>query len=104
MRTRAAWGSWIEACRLKILVLNWQDRENPQAGGAEIHLHEIFRRVVDAGHRVDLLCSGWNGAPSRTVLDGIDVHRTGTRTSYAVQAHRYFSRELAREDYDVVVE
>jgi hypothetical protein len=23
---------------LRILLINWQDRENPQAGGAEIHL------------------------------------------------------------------
>ena len=27
---------------MKILLVNWQDRDNPQGGGAEIHLHEIF--------------------------------------------------------------
>ena len=31
---------------MRLLVVNWQDRENPQAGGAEIHLHEIFGRLA----------------------------------------------------------
>ena len=47
---------------MKILLVNWQDRDNPQGGGAEIHLHEIFGRIASNGHRVDLLASGWKGA------------------------------------------
>ena len=35
---------------LRIAVVNWQCRENPQAGGAEIHLHEIFGRLAARGH------------------------------------------------------
>ena len=34
---------------VNVLVVNWQDRENPQAGGAEIHLFEIFRRLAARG-------------------------------------------------------
>jgi glycosyltransferase involved in cell wall biosynthesis len=89
---------------MKILVLNWQDQLNPQAGGAEIHLREIFRRIVDAGHRVDLLCSGFAGAPRHVSLDGIAVHRVGNRHSYPFVVHRYYSESLAAEKYDVVVE
>lgn len=89
---------------MRVLVLNWQDHLNPQAGGAEIHLREIFRRVVAAGHRVDLLCSGWPGAPRHVVLDGIAVHRVGTRHSYPFVVRRYYAEKLAAEKYDVVVE
>src|ERR1041385_5642793 len=32
---------------MRILLVNWQDRENPQGGGAEIHLHEIFGRLAE---------------------------------------------------------
>ena len=46
---------------MRILLVNWQDRENPQGGGAEIHLHEIFGRLVAKGHDVTLLCGGWPG-------------------------------------------
>ena len=89
---------------LRVLVVNWLDRENPQAGGAEIHLHEIFGRLVSAGHVVTLIASGWPGAPSRATLDGIGVHRTGGRHSFSLAAPRYFRAHLASQSFDVVVE
>jgi len=85
-------------------VLNWQDHENPQAGGAELHLREIFSRLVARGHSVDLLCSSWNDAPPRVTLEGISVHRIGTRTSYPFLVRRYFDRNLRTNNYDVVIE
>ena len=89
---------------MRILVLNWQDFTNPQAGGAELHLQEIFSRIVARGHSVDLLCSSWPNAPQRVSLDGIDVYRTGTRHTFPFIAQRYYRRHLARNDYDVVIE
>ena len=89
---------------MKILVLNWLDPENPQAGGAEVHLHEIFRRLVAWGHSVTLLCSAWPGGARRTVLDGIEVHRVGGRYTLSFAAPVYFRRQLRAERFDVVVE
>jgi glycosyltransferase involved in cell wall biosynthesis len=89
---------------VRIVVVNWQDRENPQAGGAEIHLHEIFGRVAGMGHDVTLLCGGWPGCPARARLDGIDVHRVGTRHTFALHARRYWTRVLAPTRPDVLVE
>lgn len=88
---------------MRILLVNWQDRENPQGGGAEIHLHEIFGRLAARGHQVALLCGGWPGCPPRAVLDGIDVHRVGTRHSFPFFARRYYERHL-RGTFDVLVE
>lgn len=89
---------------MRILVVNWQDRQNPEAGGAEIHLHEIFGRLAAGGHEVSLLCGGWPGSPSRTRLDGIDVHRVGTRHSFPVLVYPYFARIFAPRAVDVLVE
>ena len=69
---------------VNILLVNWQDRANPHAGGAEIHLFEIFGRLAAAGHRLRLICSGWTGAPRMTKIDGIDIERVGGRDSFAV--------------------
>ena len=80
---------------MRILLVNWQDRENPQAGGAEIHLHEIFGRLAAKGHEVRLLCGGWAGCPARTLLDGISVFRVGTRHSFPLLARRYHAEHLA---------
>jgi glycosyltransferase involved in cell wall biosynthesis len=89
---------------VKILVLNWLDSENPQAGGAEVHLHEIFRRLVAWGHSVTLLCSAWPGSARHTTRDGIDVHRVGSRYTLSLAAPVYFRRRLRAERFDVVVE
>jgi len=88
---------------LRILVVNWQDRMNPHAGGAEIHLHEIFGRLVERGHAVTLLASGWPGSPARAVIDGIDVRRTGGRYTFPLHARQAFGR-LKPAGFDVVVE
>ena len=89
---------------MRILLVNWQDRENPQAGGAEIHLHEIFGRIAAQGHEVSLLCGGWPGCPPRAALDGIDVTRVGTRNSFRLLARRGYSQHFAHRDFDVLVE
>ena len=89
---------------MKILVLNWLDPENPQAGGAEVHLHEIFRRLVGWGHSVTLLCSAWPGCARHAGIDGIEVHRVGGRHTLSLAAPLYFRRRLRAERFDVVVE
>ncbi len=90
---------------MRILIVNWQDRENPWAGGAEIHLHEIFGRLASRGHDVSLLCSGWPGAPSEARIDGMRVVRVGSRYTFPLYARRAFrSRFGDGEGIDVVVE
>lgn len=89
---------------MRLLVVNWQDRENPQAGGAEIHLHEIFGRLAGGGHEVHLLCGGWPGCTPETVLDAIHVHRVGTRYSFPRYARQAYVQRFASLDFDAVVE
>jgi glycosyltransferase involved in cell wall biosynthesis len=89
---------------VRILVVNWQDRTNPQAGGAEVHLHEIFARLAARGHEVHLLCSGYPGAPAETELDGIRVHRVSSRYGFAWRGRGAFRRLAASLGPDIVVE
>ncbi|HSB53815.1 MAG TPA: glycosyltransferase family 4 protein [Gemmatimonadales bacterium] len=89
---------------MNILLVNWQDRMNPQSGGAEIHLHEIFGRLAARGHRVRLVCSGWAGGETRAMVDGMEVHRTGNRNSFTLLGRGAVRRALKAERPDVVVE
>ncbi|HTY06550.1 MAG TPA: glycosyltransferase family 4 protein [Gemmatimonadales bacterium] len=89
---------------MRILLVNWNDRENPHAGGAEIHLHEIFGRLARAGHRIDLVASGWPGASPEATIDGMRVRRVGGRNSFALRGRREARRLLASGGYDIVVE
>lgn len=89
---------------MRILVVNWQDRLNPKAGGAEIHLHEIFGRLVRWGHQVDLLTSGFPGSLPREEVDGISVHRIGTRMTFGLRVPGYLRNAWSGDSFDVVVE
>jgi len=87
-----------------VLLVNWNDRANPHAGGAEIHLHEIFGRLARWGHAIDLVASGWPGCAPTAELDGLRVHRSGGRHSFALHARGAVRRLLRANRYDVVVE
>ena len=89
---------------MNILLVNWNDRENPHAGGAEIHVHEIFGRLADRGHRIRLVASGWPGAAREAKVGGLDVRRVAGRRSFALAGRAAVRRELAAGAYDVVVE
>ncbi|HEX4575191.1 MAG TPA: glycosyltransferase family 4 protein [Gemmatimonadales bacterium] len=89
---------------MRILLVNWNDRENPHAGGAEVHLHEIFGRLVRRGHEVDLVASGWPGAAPRAELDGIQVYRSARRYSFALRGRAAVRHRLGQRSYDVLIE
>lgn len=89
---------------MRILVINWRDIRNPEAGGAEVHLHETFSRIAAWGHQVTVLCSRFPGAAESERIDGIDVIRHGGKWTFNLTAPWYYRRRLARLPFDVVIE
>lgn len=89
---------------MKILLLNWQDIKHPLGGGAEVHMHEIFKRIVARGHSVTLFCSRFEGSSEEEVIDGIRVVRKGGRNFFNFRVPAGYRKETAREHYDVVVD
>jgi glycosyltransferase involved in cell wall biosynthesis len=60
---------------LKILWFNHRDPLHPGAGGAEVRIHEIGKRLVQSGCKVKLVCEKWNGSKRNDFLDGIEIVR-----------------------------
>lgn len=89
---------------MKILVLNWQDIRNPFGGGAEVHLHQIFSRIAARGHDVTLFCSGFDGAPDREEIDGIQIIREGGRNLFNYYVPRRYKRQFRHEGFDIVID
>jgi glycosyltransferase involved in cell wall biosynthesis len=85
-----------------ILVINWQDITHPLGGGAEVHFHEIFKRVVAAGHRVTLLSCLFEGAPFEEIVDGIRIVRRGKRDFFNYAVPRAYGELRARDHFDIV--
>jgi glycosyltransferase involved in cell wall biosynthesis len=89
---------------LNILALNWEDLSNPQAGGAEVHLQEILRRIARRNHNVTLLCSGYTGCVPSEEIDGIRIIRRGSRFNFNFVAPFALKSLLREENWDIVVE
>jgi glycosyltransferase involved in cell wall biosynthesis len=88
-----------------ILVINWRDIKNPNVGGAEVHFQEIFKRLVERGHRVTLLCSRHDRTfPQEEWIDGIRIVRRGNRFTFNYTVPRVYRREFKNSDIDIVVE
>ncbi len=89
---------------MNILLVNWLDLENPQAGGAELHLFEIFGRLAARGHRIRLVASGWPGCERRARIQDIEIHRHGSRNSFTLAGRGAIRAAIAAERPDILVE
>lgn len=89
---------------MRILVINWQDTHNKFSGGAEVHLFEIFKRIVQKGHRVTLLCCRTKELPKYETIDGIEVFRVGNRALFNWYVPYFYHKLDKKMDFDIVVD
>jgi glycosyltransferase involved in cell wall biosynthesis len=61
----------------RFVAVNWRDLRNPDSGGAEVHLHEILKRLAADGHEVTYFVSNFDGGVEEETYDGIRVLRRG---------------------------
>jgi glycosyltransferase involved in cell wall biosynthesis len=62
-------------------MLAWRDLDDPEAGGSEVHAHQIAAVWTQAGVRVTHRTSTAEGHPSVAVREGYTVSRKGGRYS-----------------------
>lgn len=86
-----------------ILIINWQDWTNPLSGGAEIHLHEIFKRLT-IDFNVSLLCTHFKKAPKFEEIDGIKIYRVGSRNTFNFHVPNAYKKITRSESFDLVIE
>lgn len=87
-------------------MLNERDLAHPLAGGVEVHLDELARRLV-AQHDIEMtvLCAGFEGGAEEETRDGVRYVRFGDRGfSYYAMLPGRARKELATGGYDLVVE
>jgi len=89
---------------LKILVLNWNDLKNPYAGGAEVQLEELLRRLVGYGHDVTLLCSGFKNCLKEETVEGVKIIRRGNRFNFNLIAPFYLRKLVKENNFDILIE
>jgi len=89
---------------MKIFVINWQCIKNPSGGGAEVHFHEIFKRIASKGHDVTLFCSKFEGAEDEEIIDGIKHIRKGSRSLFNFYVKKAYLDKFRKENYDIVID
>ena len=89
---------------MRILIMNWRDILHPLAGGAEVHVHEIFRRLADQGHEITLLSSGMAGLKQEESVDGIRTVRVGNWMNFNFAGARAYLSRFRKMSWDVVVD
>ena len=89
---------------MRILAVNWRDIRDPVGGGAEQHLHHILAGAVAAGHEVELVVAGYDGAPADDEIDGVRIHRRGHWAVANLALPPVVRALLRRRSYDLLVE
>lgn len=87
---------------MKILILNWRDITHPLAGGAEVYIHEIGKRLAKK-HDVTLFCGKYSGCEDESVMDGVKIIRKGGRYSLYLYAPIIYFLKL-RKRYDIIID
>src|SRR3990172_10247830 len=89
---------------LRVLVLNERDPRHPAAGGAEVHVAEVSRRMAAMGFEITQAACGFPGAAASEDQDGLRVWRLGPLGAYYPRVAWTTARETRRGRFDAVIE
>jgi len=87
---------------VNILIFNWRDIKNPSAGGAEVVLHEMAKRLAK-NHDVTLYTSAFFGCEKSTIIDDVKVVRRGNKFGVYYKAYKAY-KNIYKGNVDVVVD
>lgn len=83
---------------MNILILNWKDVRNPEAGGAEIIAHIFARNLAKEGNNVVMLTRHFKGGTKEETIDGVKILRRGNRITVYFEAYLYYRRLIKKPD------
>ena len=88
---------------MKVLVINWRDIKNPEAGGAEIHIDEILKRKPK-NWQVDFVSAEFKGCRPSETINGYQVTRIPNNGLFNFTFKGYWQKELSKRGYDLVID
>jgi glycosyltransferase involved in cell wall biosynthesis len=86
---------------MKILWFNHRDPKHPEAGGAEVRIREVGKRLVRMGCSVRVVCERWAGSEAVEFFDGVEVVRVAGRYGLHFKVPFLLNGD---GDFDVVVD
>ncbi len=89
---------------MNILIYNWRDIKNPDAGGAEVFTHEIFKRIAEKGHNVTWFTSRFPNSQKEEIIDGIKIIRDGGKYTVYLKAREYYKKYFSKQNFDIIID
>jgi len=77
-----------------MLWCNWRDIKNPDAGGAEVLIHQIMLRLAQKGHSIVLFTSQFKNSLPNENIDGVEIIRAGGKYSVYRKAKEYLIKNI----------
>lgn len=87
-----------------ILIYNWRDIKNPDAGGAEVFTYEIAKRLVEKGHNITWFTAKFPGCQKEEIIDGIKIIRDGNKYTVYLKAREYYKKYFSKQGFDIVID
>ena len=80
---------------MKILWMTWKDGLHPNAGGAESINEGLATKLVEDGHEVIFLVSGFKNSPETGNKKKFTIYRLGGRISVYWRAYQFYKNNLS---------
>ncbi|MFN3659768.1 MAG: glycosyltransferase, partial [Brevinematales bacterium] len=88
---------------MKVLVVNWRDIFHPEAGGAEVHIHEILKRKPPHWD-VDFVSATFPGCSRMTETPWYKIIRLPNNALFNFSFFFWWSLKGKRQGYDLVID
>lgn len=88
--------------KVTILALSWRDIKSPNAGGAEVHTHEMLKRADKSKYRIYHLATRAKNQPESEVIDGVTYLRHGNALTVILAAIQFYRKN--RNNIDFVID
>lgn len=82
-----------------IFSLSWRDIHSSKAGGAEVHTHEMLKRLDKSKYRVVHMSMRDKGNPAYEKIDGVEYIRSGNPISVIFSSMLFYFRHKNSIDY-----
>ncbi|MCR4324992.1 MAG: glycosyltransferase [Candidatus Curtissbacteria bacterium] len=87
----------------RILIFNWRDTKHVWAGGAEVYVHELSKKMIEKGYHVTVFCSNDRKSTANEFVDGVEIIRRGGHYTLYIWAFFYYITKL-RGKYDLIID
>jgi glycosyltransferase involved in cell wall biosynthesis len=91
-----------KSSKITILSLSWRDITSPNAGGAEVHTHEMLKRADKSKYRIYHLATRRDGQAESEVIDGVIYLRHGNALTVIMAAMKFYWKN--RNNIDFVID